>query len=110
MTPFAKPAFQDASTAALLGALKHQCRAGASIWLTSNLDHQVIPVWMVAITPLAVSKPHFGFAYLWHAQCTHDGIIELLGSANVSHCDGNVVKNVPILQDVINECADRSVA
>ena len=38
------------------------------IWLATNLDSQVVPVWMVSIAQLALSEPQLGSAYLWHAQ------------------------------------------
>ena len=80
--------------------------------MITNLDRQIISVWMVPIAPLAISQPNFGFANLGDAQRAHDGIVEFFRSTNVGDRDGNVVEHVRTLRDEAHDpagvlCADR---
>jgi hypothetical protein len=92
VAPFAIPASQKHLLPLNWAAFETPMPRRSIIWLVTDLDQQVTPVWIIPIAPLAVSWPQLGFAYPWYAQCAHDGIVKLLGSANVSDRDGNVIK------------------
>ena len=73
------------------GRLEAPMSRRSIIWLITNFDRQVIPVWMVPIASLPVAQPKFGFANLRHAQCANDGVVEPFSSTDVGDRNGNVV-------------------